>query len=234
MLFRTRSYELELIDIGDTQYSQDEYTHCLYQLGRIGRLMLSDRLTIQALRRLHEPINSILDVGCGGGSFTERLAQEYPNAKVVGIDISKHAIAYAQRKMSREKSNLSFAVPATPELNEPYKSYDIVTSTLVCHHLDNPTIIDFLQRAAKVARKAIVINDLHRHWLAYAGFSVIAPLFFRNRLIMHDGLLSIKRAFTRDDWRIFLEQAGFKPSQYTIRWGLAFRWIVTIDTKDMV
>lgn len=234
MIFKTRSYELELIDIGDSLYSQDEYTHCLHQMGRIGKYMLSDRLTIRAINRLRGPIASILDVGCGGGSFTARLAREYPQTQVLGIDISKHAIAYAQRKMSHEMPNLSFAVPATAELNEPYKSFDIVTATLVCHHLDNPTLIDFLQRSAKVARKAIVINDLHRHWLAYAAFSIIAPIFFRNRLIMHDGLLSIKRAFTGRDWHMLLEQAGFKPHQYSIRWGIAFRWIVTITTEDIV
>jgi 2-polyprenyl-3-methyl-5-hydroxy-6-metoxy-1,4-benzoquinol methylase len=40
--------------------------------------------------------SSILDVGCGLGITTGAIAKYFPNAKVMGVDISEDAIAYAK------------------------------------------------------------------------------------------------------------------------------------------
>ena len=41
-------------------------------------------------------IENILDHGCGQGSWIHLLHDEYPNAKITGIDISKHGINIAK------------------------------------------------------------------------------------------------------------------------------------------
>ena len=99
-------------------------------------------------------------------------------------------------------------------------------ATLVCHHMQDATLIDFLKKACSIAKRKVILNDLHRHPLALWGFQALAPLFFRNRLIQHDGPLSVRRAFTREDWKRYLTAAGISPDRYTIRWQWAFRWIV--------
>ncbi len=223
----------EWIDLGPAYYTTHEYEDCLRQLGRIGKLLGGDRATFWAIDRLTQPPRTILDVGCGGGFLTWRLARRYPQAQVVGIDISKEAIAFAQRQPSL--SNLSFQLAEKHTLDYPSGHFDVVTSTLVCHHLTDEALVAYLQQATQLARHAVIVNDLHRHPLASIGFAAAAGLFFRNRLIWHDGLLSIKRAFKWSDWIRYLQAAGIPLESASLSWHWAFRWILSIDTtKDML
>lgn len=231
-----RSLQPELIDLGPSHYTEEEYSDCLNKLGRIGRYLGGDRATFQAFNTLESPPESILDVGCGGGTFTLRLAKRYPNTTIVGIDISPAAIAFATEALAQATPplpNVSFLVPETPELNFPDHSFDVVTATLVCHHLSDDTLISFLKKACRTAKKRVIINDLHRHPLALIAFGAIALILFRNRLIWHDGLLSIRRAFTRDDWWKYLDAAGIARNCCTVTWHWAFRWIVNINTATL-
>lgn len=237
MSMNHRSPEKELIDLGPEYYSADEYRECLYLLDRIGRFLGGDRATYKAFQRLARPPRSILDVGCGGGLFTLRLAENHPNAKVVGCDIAPEAIylAEAHRQAHYPKlKNIEFIVPPSASLSHnDANSFDVVTATLLCHHLTDHDLIMFLKDACHTANQAVVINDLHRHRLASFAFACVTPLFFRNRLIAHDGQISIRRAFTYADWINYLQRANIPLACCSIRWCWAFRWIVTVDTAAM-
>lgn len=226
-----RSNELELLDLGPSYYTQDEYEECLNQLDRIGRYLGGNQATLKTFHKLPEA-HSILDVGCGGGHFTIELAKQFPKAQVVGIDISHEAIAFARKKQQDANvRNVLFEVPSSTELSYPPNSFDIVTATLVCHHLKDDQLIEFLKKSYQIAKKTVIINDLHRHWLAYLSFTLIAKPMFRNRLIFHDGLLSIKRAFKKEDWIEYLKAAEIPIEYCSITWHWAFRWVVRIDTS---
>jgi len=243
---KIRSREPELIDLGSQYYTQEEYDNCLYQIGRIGKYLGANNAMLTHSTRIASSlpgfassfaghgrvtggnINSILDVGCGGGYFTAQLAKKFKNIQVTGIDINPDAITHSQTRNPR-LNNLKFELRNTPELNEPPKSYDIVTATLVCHHLSDEEIIDFLKRAKLVARKNIIINDLQRNRIAYFFALIIMPIFFKNRLVENDSLLSIKKSFTYNDWIYYLYNAGIKPEDYMISWHWPFRWIIKIN-----
>ena len=231
-MLRSRSSQLELLDLGPNHYSKEEYDDCLKKLGRIGRWLGGDRATLATFSKMEGNPLSILDVGCGGGLFTLRLAKKFPDAKIVGIDVNPDAIGFAiNASTDQPLSNLTFEVRGKPELDEPSKSYDIVTSTLVCHHIPEKELILFIANACRIAKKKVIINDLHRHPLALFLFKLISPICFRNRLVLHDGPLSIRRAFKYHEWVDYLERAGVKKTQYTIRWHWAFRWIVEINCE---
>lgn len=235
-MIRQRSYQPEWIDLGPDYYTPSEYRECLYQLDRIGRFLGGDRATFWALNRLKTVPSSILDVGCGGGLFTLRLAKHYPRTQVVGIDISQEAITFAQehaQKMQPSLPNVQFFVPDSPQLQEFPGQFDVVMATLVCHHLSDQDLISFLKQANQKAQQAVIINDLHRHPLATGGFAALQPLLFPNRLIRHDGLLSIRRAFTRQEWWSYLEAAGIDKQNCTVTWHWAFRWIVKIEKNQL-
>jgi 2-polyprenyl-3-methyl-5-hydroxy-6-metoxy-1,4-benzoquinol methylase len=230
-----RSHQLEWMDLGPSYYTNQEYRNCLYQLDRIGRFLGGDRATFWALKQLPFPPTSILDVGCGGGLFTLRLAAHYPQAQVVGIDISPDAIAFAQEHLKNNQpslSNIQFLV-SSPQIDEK-SQFDVVMATLVCHHLSDQELISFLQQACRIAKQAVILNDLHRHPLATMGFAALVPIFFRNRMIWHDGLLSIRRSFTRQEWWNFLKAAGINEKDCSVTWHWAFRWMIRIDIAQRV
>lgn len=231
MKSKERSYEPELLDLGASYYTQEEYEECLYQLGRIGRYLGGDRATLKTLHQLPKP-RSILDVGCGGGYFTTKLAQQFPDAQVVGIDIAHEAITHARKNLQNAPlKNVRFEVPPSNQLSYLPNSFDVVTSTLVCHHLQEDALIAFLKKSYLIAKKTLLINDLHRHWLAYLAFALIAKPVFPSRLIFHDGLLSIQRAFKKQEWIYYLKAAEIPIEHCSITWHWAFRWVVRIDTS---
>lgn len=210
-MFSKRSEALELIDLGPPHYSAEEYKRCLDNLNRVGHYLGGDRASYKALNALDFMPESILDVGCGGGGFTKKLSDKYPRVK--GIDTSLEAISHARATYPE----IDFARMRLEDM--PDNSYDVVIATLVCHHLSQAELPAFLKQCARVAKKAVIINDLHRHFWAWASFSLIAPLLFRDRLITYDGRLSIKRAFKRKE----LEAYGG-----TVSWHWPFRWIMVL------
>ncbi len=66
----------------------------------------------------------ILDLGCGDGVLTERLAQRVPDGRVIGIDSSWNMIETA-RKLERE--NLAFRLMDIEMLNFEYQ-FDVIFS----------------------------------------------------------------------------------------------------------
>jgi 2-polyprenyl-3-methyl-5-hydroxy-6-metoxy-1,4-benzoquinol methylase len=234
-MLESRSNQLEIIDLGPHAYTTEEYHDCLEKLDRIGRWLGGNKATLKVISKMRDAPNSILDVGCGGGLFTIRLAKCFPKAKVLGIDINPQAVKFAKSRSTFLKDippQLNFEIRDKKELDEPSKSFDVVTSTLVCHHIPDKDLIEFLTNACRIARKKVVLNDLHRHPLALYLFKLVSPVCFRNRLVLHDGPLSIRRGFKYHEWVDYLEQAGIKKSQYRIRWNWAFRWIVEIDCEE--
>lgn len=230
-----RSHEPEWMDLGNNYYSESQYRDCLFQLGRIGRFLGGDKATLSTLRHLSNSPRSILDVGCGGGIFTLRLAKNYPQTTIIGIDLSQEAIAFAQERLNEELPSLNHVQFLATHSNEIEKNqkFDVIIATLVCHHLLDEELVDFLKQGCQMAEQAIILNDLHRHPLATIGFAVVTPVLFPNRMIWHDGLLSIRRGFTRQEWKNLLEAADIDEQYYTISWHWPFRWIVKIDTQKM-
>lgn len=231
MSLSNRSHEPELIDLGIPHYTAAEYHDCHYHLDRIGRFLGGDRATFKALQALNFIPESILDVGCGSGQFTIRLAEHYPKAKVEGTDISGEALAIAREHLKKVQNKVPHVQFSSSYLQEIPERFDVVTATLVTHHLSDQELISFLRQACRTAKRAVILNDLHRHFLASLSFNLIAPILFPNRLIKHDGSLSIKRAFTRQDWWRYLEAAEINKKACSVTWHWAFRWIVTIDTR---
>jgi 2-polyprenyl-3-methyl-5-hydroxy-6-metoxy-1,4-benzoquinol methylase len=222
-----RSYQPEILDLGS--YTPDEYDSCLKLLCRVNRLLGGFKATKRAFHALKSAPTSILEVGCGGGYLCQQLHRLFPQASIKGIDLSSAAISHADKELPiglRDK--VSFSLQDSKNLDFKQGSFDVVTTMLVCHHMTDEELVQFLQEAYHISSKAVVINDLQRHFLAYWSFSLIAPFLFRNRLIWNDGRISVRRAFRKSDWKRLMERAGFHESQWKLTWNWAFRWTLTL------
>ena len=71
----------------------------------------------------------ILDLGCGDGALTARIADLVPNGEVVGIDASRGMIEAAR---SKERKNLRFLLMDINELNY-VEQFDVVFSNATLH-----------------------------------------------------------------------------------------------------
>ena len=82
---------------------------------------------------------SILVAGCGTGQHAILRAQQFWRADVLAIDLSLSSLSYAIRK-TREMGvkNIRYAQADILEFTSD-KAFDVVDSTGVLHHLENPT-----------------------------------------------------------------------------------------------
>jgi hypothetical protein len=91
---------------------------------------------------------------------------------------------------------------------------------MVMHHFDPPDAVAFLREARRVARRGVVVNDLVRGRLNWAGAWLLARVATRNRLTRNDGPLSVRRAYTRAEAQALLASAGLQPiGEFTTPFG---------------
>jgi ubiquinone/menaquinone biosynthesis C-methylase UbiE len=73
----------------------------------------------------------ILDAGCGTGEASSRLAEMFPQARVLGVDILDHHLALARQRFASLAPRLSFEHQSIFELPAADATYDLT----VCRHV---------------------------------------------------------------------------------------------------
>ena len=73
-------------------------------------------------------INTIMEIGCGTGNYTELLAARFPTAKIVALDFSREMIARARHKL--QGKTVEFVCTDAERFLQDIrgKSFDLVTS----------------------------------------------------------------------------------------------------------
>jgi ubiquinone/menaquinone biosynthesis C-methylase UbiE len=100
----------------------------------------------------------ILDLGCGPGDITFRLAKRFPQSRITGIDGSAVMLKLANERKARETeigNRVTFIEGLIPEAAIPRGPYDLIVSNSLLHHLRNPkvhwgTILDYAFPGTKV------------------------------------------------------------------------------------
>lgn len=82
-------------------------------------------------------INTILDLGCGTGRFSEALAVRF-NAEVIGIDPSKKMLEQARGKLGDRC--IRYELGCGESIPLPANSVDLVFMSMIFHHFDNPRL----------------------------------------------------------------------------------------------
>lgn len=117
----------------------------------------------------------ILDLGCGTGEITRRLAVRYPQASVLGVDILGSNLKIARQQSRALASRVQYARGDAFELQYEAAAFDLV----VCRHMSQ-AVPDFAQVLAEITR--VLRPDGWLHLLAedYAmlHFPVPDPLAF--------------------------------------------------------
>lgn len=116
--------------------SDEEFTGKYEKSGLIGRKLV-DRF-FQAARSLLEPRlkpgDSILEVGCGAGYSTQRLAAWITGTAFTGADLGFDLLKAAAEK----NPGKPFVQESVYSLAHPDKAFDVVIMMEVLEHLDDP------------------------------------------------------------------------------------------------
>jgi SAM-dependent methyltransferase len=210
--FSHRASTPELMD--DPTVDFETFRACLVDLAKVNRLTLAYRPTIAFLNRIYDgglwPQDRpavILDVGSGYGDVL-RLIKRWArtrslDVRLQGLDRNPWAERSAERVLGSEGIEW-----LSEDLFAHRGGADIVISSLFTHHLDDPSLVRFLEWQEVNARIGWFINDLLRHPFSYYGFGLLSRVMHWHRFVRHDGPVSISRAFRAEDWTVLLAKAG--------------------------
>ncbi|WP_426995827.1 class I SAM-dependent methyltransferase [Pseudarthrobacter sp. N5] len=140
---------------------------------------------------------SLLDIGCGSGDLpvmlARRAARDGLRLEITAIDPDARAFRFAMARPALP--GLAFRQALSSDLVREGRTFDVVMSNHVLHHLSQPELQGFLADSVVLCRGSVLHNDLRRSAAAYALFSV-GSLPLRGSFIREDGLTSIRRSYT--------------------------------------
>jgi 2-polyprenyl-3-methyl-5-hydroxy-6-metoxy-1,4-benzoquinol methylase len=144
-----------------------------------------------------------------------------------GVDANPHIVAFAQQHNAHHPQ-IRFQAANVLDASFGQQQFDVIIATLFVHHFPQPTLVALFRQWKKQALVGIVINDLHRHALAYHSIRWLTRLFSRSGMVKYDAPLSVRRGFLRSELEHALREAGIE--KYELRWRWAFRWQLVIWT----
>jgi 2-polyprenyl-3-methyl-5-hydroxy-6-metoxy-1,4-benzoquinol methylase len=227
--FKYRSTREEILD--QPGISQTLLKKNFAEMDFINRWLGGTALTLKGLNSLlkdKEKHYSILDIGCGSGKMLVELSKWLKRkgikASLTGIDINSEAIKIAQKK---KHSEINFQYGSYTNVND---SFDVIISSLFCHHLSDKEFTNFLQFSKEKSKLGFIINDLNRHPIPYYIIWFLSRAFNGTKLLRNDAPLSVLRGFKRVELLKNLQQAGIKNVSIQRNW--AFRYLITSKTTD--
>ena len=199
------------------------YAALIADLARVNTITLARPPTLAWLAEATRGMGSFSlgDVGFGHGDMLRAVARWAQSAgkqaRLTGIDLNPRSAPVAAA--ASEGLGITYLTGDAAALaGQP----DFIISSLVAHHMADDELVGFIKWMDATAVRGWFINDLHRHWLAWAGFRLLAGVLRWHPVVRHDGALSVRRAFVRADWTRLLAAAGVHDA--SVHWHVPFRW----------
>lgn len=228
-MLEQRSEQQEIMD--DLNISGDVIGQTLKELDVINRRLGGNAISLAAFRRFlktHQ-IHTLADLGCGGADILIEMArmanQMQAEVSFTGVDANENIVTYARQHTSNHKN---IHIRCENIFSEQFRQnqYDIIHCCLFTHHFTSEELVFLFKSFIQQARVGIIINDLHRHWLAYHSIKLITRFFSRSYMVRNDAAISVARGFKKRELQDILEKAGI--SNYKLNWRWAFRWQLII------
>ena len=93
---------------------------------------------------------TVLDLGCGTGTLTILIKQDYPEALVKGLDGDPQVLKIASEKAEKANLEIEFTEGLADRLRYPDQTFQRVLSSLVIHHLDHAQKLAAFQEVYRV------------------------------------------------------------------------------------
>lgn len=211
----------------------------LRDLRRVNRLLGGVRLSAAALDALAPSATTLtmLDVGTGAAdiplALIERWRRQGRRLSVVATDSRAEIVELARASVDGRVRSDDLELRVADGRSLPFgdDAFDVVHASMVIHHVEPTDATGFLAEMARVSRRGIIVNDLTRGHLAFAGAWLLAHGLTRNRLTRHDGPLSVRRAYTRDEAVVLSTRAGLRVV-HTATDILRHRWAIGAVQDD--
>jgi SAM-dependent methyltransferase len=226
--FKHRSDKSELLDAPNIP--QKLLFQNLRELDFINQILGGHHISMNGIKKLvtdKNKIYHIADLGCGSGDTLKHIANwarvKGYKVKLTGVDKNNDVINY-MNDYCKDYPEISGFVGDYRDFLKTATAIDIIHCSLFCHHLKDDELAELFSYIKQYTKTGFVINDLHRHRIAYYGVKMITFLLNGSKLSKNDGPISILRAFKIKELKSLLQKAQIQ--HYSIGWKWAFRYLI--------
>jgi SAM-dependent methyltransferase len=167
----------------------------------------------------------LVDLGCGPGNISFRLAERFPQASVLGLDGAAAMLEVAQQALAQRAlgcpglaDRLGFAQVLLGPETLPFGGFTAVVSNSLLHHLHDPRALWRHLRQLAAPGAAIYIKDLRRPATPEAALALQQMhLAAAPPLLQRDYLASLHAAFEPAEVEAQLRAAGLPVGEQGLR-----------------
>ena len=111
----------------------------------------------------------IIDLGCGTGSTTIMLKQAFPNAQVIGLDLSPQMLVMAEYKAKESDLDIKWVHGLAEQTDFANEEFDVVTASLLLHETPPHISQAILQECFRLLSPSaqVIILDGHQKTLRH-------------------------------------------------------------------
>lgn len=159
---------------------------------------------------------TLADIGTGGADIPltlQRRARRLSiRLRLLLCDLRREVLNCARARTGQKQD---IALLSCDGLRLPLadRSIDLVTCSLVLHHLEESQAARLLSELARVARRRVVVTDLERGLAAWLGTWLAVHVLGQSAYTRHDAPLSVQRAFTLTELAELARAAGLEQAR---------------------
>ena len=169
--------------------------------------------------------NSFLDLACGTGILTREIAEKFPSAEIVGVDITKSYLDVA-KKNSNSFDNISFILDDAEKFKLDSK-FDCITASYLPKYCDPEILVKNCMTHLKPGGK-IILHDftypknlvIKLLWNFFFTFLRLAGYFIPS---WKDALIGLPKLIRRTKWldsySDAMKKSGLKVSHQYLTYG---------------
>jgi hypothetical protein len=196
---RHRVIRPELLD----DAPEPEALRNLHDLVRINDRLGGHGVLLRLLASQVTPVDhfNLLDVGAAIGDSARIVSGSYSGAQVFSLDRDFFHIASGTGPRVCADG---FRLPIRDQ------AVDFVLYSLFLHHFTDEQIVRLMLEGSRVARRAVLVNDLERRFLPWCFLPATRWIFGWERINLHDGPISVAAGFRTGELARLAREAGFR------------------------
>jgi ubiquinone/menaquinone biosynthesis C-methylase UbiE len=161
----------------------------------------------------------ILDLGCGTGSTTLLLKQAFPDAEVIGVDLSPYMLVVADYKAKQAHLDIHWQHGNAEDTHLPPASFDLVTASLLFHELPpviSQAVLRECFRLLKTGGEVAILDGnqktlRHTAWLSEIFEEPYIQAYAQGSIDAWMGAAGFGAIQTEDFWWLHQVTRGTKP-----------------------